>query len=377
MVEGLGSLYLLVAGDCNLACSYCYAQGGSYGRSSQTMTDETMRAALRKLLPHNGHVVVSFFGGEPMLNFDLIRETVAFGTKLGKELHTELSYALTTNGTLLEPEHLKFLQQHFSHVAVSIDGDRAITNHGRKFKESSGDVYGRVVENLAKLKEARIPYALRGTIPEDRAGEVEAAVSHMSSLGATALRVEPAFQQTPWRRDNWRLLMEGMNRLNRESHRSFLAGQPPVLAGELYKAATYRLRERRQLYPCMVGQGMLAVSTEGNVYPCHQFVTVDAACMGNVHEDDFPNDRFNRIAERLESNTVDDRPKCSRCTVRYVCGGECPVHCLLSCGDMAEPSPDHCALKVRLVRETNRFLDDVLADANGIAKIENFLSGRR
>lgn len=375
MVEGLGSLYLLVAGDCNLTCSYCYADGGSYGRNNRSMTGETMQAALRKLLPRNGHVVISFFGGEPMLNFDLIRETVAFGNELGKELNAELVYALTTNGTVLEPDQVEFMQQHFSHITVSIDGGRASTNHSRKFRESDGDVYGRIIENLALLKEARIPYSLRGTVSEDHADELEAAVSHMTSLGAVCLRVEPAFQAAPWQPVNWRRLTEGMSRLNHESHRAFLGGKIPLLAGDLYKAATHRLRENRQLYPCVAGQGMLAVSTEGNVYPCNQFVAVDGACMGNVHQDGFPNERFNLIVERLKANTVDARPKCNRCSVRYVCGGECPVHSLLRNGDMSEPSAEHCALKVRLVRENNRFLDDVLAEADGMAKIDNFLSG--
>ena len=376
MVDGLGSLYLLVAGDCNLTCSYCYADGGSYGRSSQAMSVETMQAALHKLLPRNGHVVISFFGGEPLLNFDLIRATVACGNALGKERDTELVYALTTNGTVLEPDQIGFLQQHISHIAVSIDGDRAATNHARRFRENGNDVYACIVANLARLREAGIPYALRGTIAEEHADGVEAAVAHLTSLGASSLRVEPAFRAAPWQRDNWRRLTEGMSRLNGESHRALRAGKFPLLAGDLYKAASYRLRDNRQMYPCTVGQGMLAVSTEGNVYPCNQFVAVEAANMGNVHRDDFPNERFDRVVKRLEGNNVDARFRCSRCSVRYVCGGECPVHSLLRNGDMSEPSADHCALKVRLVRETDRFLDEALADPAGSAQVEKFISGQ-
>lgn len=374
MVEGLSSLYLLVSGDCNLSCSYCYADGGGYGRPVRAMTSGTMKAALRKLLPRNGRLTVSFFGGEPMMNFDLIRETVVFGSRLGKELNTEIRFAMTTNGTVLDSDQLEFLRSHFSHIAVSLDGGRSITNHGRKFKNEDGDVYGRIVANLALLKQAGVPYALRATIPEERASEAEAAVRHLTTLGGAGWRVEPASGEKPWRRDNWRTFVEGMSRLHAESREALLAGKPMVMAGELYKAAAYRLRGKRQQYPCMAGQGMLAVSTEGDVYPCHRFVAVDSARMGNVHDDDFPGDRYCRVAEGLELNGVDERHKCRRCAVRYVCGGECPVHCMLR-GDMAMPSANHCALKVKTIGETLRFLDETTATPTGRRRIENLLSG--
>lgn len=376
MVEGLSSLYLLVAGDCNLSCSYCYADGGGYGRPIHAMTSDTLETALRKLLPRNGRLTISFFGGEPMMNFELIRHAVTFGAQLGKERNTGIKFALTTNGTLLNAEQVDFLRRHFSHVAVSLDGGRSITNHGRKFKNGDGDVYGRVVANISLLKQAGIPYALRGTIPEERAGETEAAVRHVATLGAAGWRVEPASGAIPWRRDNWRMFIEGMSRLQTESCEALLAGKPMAMAGELYKAAAYRLRGRRQQYPCPAGQGMLAVSTEGNVYPCHRFVAVDSACMGNVHDRDFPGDRYYRVAERLEQNSVDERQKCHRCAVRHVCGGECPLHCMQR-GDMAKPSANHCALKLRTIGETLRFLDETKRTQDGLARVESLLSGGR
>lgn len=376
MVEGLSSLYLLVSGDCNLSCSYCYADGGGYGRPVRAMTSDTMEAALRRLLPRNGRLTVSFFGGEPMMNFQLIRHAVTFGTRLGEELNTEIKFSLTTNGTLLDAEQLDFLRRHFSHVAVSLDGGRSITNYGRKFKNEDGDVYDRIVANLSLLKRAGVPYALRGTIPEERACDTEAAVRHVTTLGAAGWRVEPASGPMPWRRGNWRMFVEGMSRLHAESREALLAGKPMVLPGELYKAAAYHLHGKRQQYPCLAGQGMLAVSTEGDVYPCHRFVAVNSACMGNVHDRDFPGDRYYRVAEGLKRNSVDERQKCHRCTVRYVCGGECPMRCMVR-GDMATASVSHCALKLRTIGETMRFLDETTATRSGRARIESLLSGGR
>ena len=376
MTENHLCLYLLVSGSCNLTCSYCYADGGGFGRPAQCMTSETMQMSLRKLMPRNGHLLLSFFGGEPLMNFELIRQAVDFSRVLGKEYGTTVRYVLTTNGKLLNADHVEYFRQHFSHIGVSLDGDASITNHGRKFKDESGDVYARVVENLGRLRAAGVRYALRGTITEDRAHETEFAIRHLANLGAADWRVEPAFGPTPWKRDNWRALMEGMCRFYAGTRKAFLAGEKLLMAGELYRAAAYRLHGMQRRYPCAASKGMLAVSTEGNVYPCNEFVAVEAACMGNVHQDEFPNERFNRIVKRLEENTVDARPKCSHCSVRYICGGECPVHCLLRSGDIAEPSPEHCALKARTAKENIRFLEEVLVDASGRTKIENFLSGK-
>lgn len=373
MVEDLRSLYLLVSGDCNLSCNYCYAGGGDYGRPVRSMSFETLEAALRALLPRNGQLVVSFFGGEPMMNFQLIRQAVALGTQLGKERDTEIKFTLTTNGTLLDTEQLDFLRQHFSHVAVSLDGPPSATNHSRKFKHENADVYDRVVTNLSLLKQAGIPYALRGTIAEELAEGAETAVRHVTTLGASAWRMEPASSTVPWRRKNWRIFVEGMSRLQAESREALLADKPMILAGDFYKAALYRLKGKRQLYPCLAGQGMLAVSPEGDVYPCHRFVAVDSACMGNVHDHDFPNDRYYRMAEVLKRSSVEDREKCHSCSVRYVCGGECPMHCMAR-GDIGKVSANHCALKLRTIGETLRFLDETLATQSGRARIEGLLS---
>ncbi len=376
MIEGLSSLYLLVAGDCNLSCSYCYADGGGYGRPVRAMTTDTMEAALCNLLPRNGRLTVSFFGGEPMMNFPLIRHAVTFGIRLAKELNTTVNFALTTNGTLLAAEQLDFLRRHFSHVAVSLDGGRSITNHGRKFKNEDGDVYDKIVANLSLLKRAGIPYALRGTIPEELARETEAAVRHLTTLGAAGWRVEPALGPTPWHRDNWRMFVDGISRLHAESYEALLAGKPMVMAGELYKAAAYCLRGKRQQYPCLAGQGMLAVSTEGDVYPCHRFVAVSSACMGNVHDCDFPGDSFIRVAEGLKQNSVEERGKCHHCNVSHVCGGECPMRCMLR-GEMAKPSANYCKLKLRTIAETLRFIEQATKTPSGRARIESLLLGGR
>ncbi len=370
----LRNLYLVIAQDCNLACSYCYAQGGDFGRGASLMKPETMRAAFDRLLPLAGKTLaVSFFGGEPLLNFELMKEAVAYGRQLAAQRDVSLVYCLTTNGTLLDDERLAFLKAHLRHIAVSLDGGAAVTNAGRRFKDGGGDVHGTVLANIRRLRKAGIPFALRGTVMEQHAAGLEDAAHHLDGLGAVSLRIAPAAMATEWRGEALRAWMAGYGRLNRASLESILAGEEPVVANELCKVAAHRLLGERHLYPCAAGAGVLAVATDGSVYPCDHFIGADAFRMDSVHDHDFPSMAFREVAARLKDNAVDRRPKCAGCDVRYDCGGECPAQSLLRRGDIAEPSASHCALTKKIARETVSLLDHAVADEARKARLTAFL----
>ncbi len=372
MSEPLECLYLLVAGDCNLRCSYCYADGGAYGRSTEAMSQATMEAALTRLMPRNGELMLSFFGGEPMLNCRLIRQAIAFAQDRGQRLGTTVRFAMTTNGTVLDDDGLDLLRQHFSHVAVSLDGSRAATNHGRRFLQGDGDVYGRIRHNLERLRRAGISYSLRGTVAEERAGEVASSVRHLAALGATCWRIEPAAGRR-WQKEAWRRFSDGMAELGRDSREALLQGSPMLLPGDIYRTAAHRLQGRRQHFPCPAGQRMLAVSTNGDVFPCHQFVAHAEARLGNVH-DPLPADfTATDLARSLAGNAVENRPRCRTCTIRHLCGGQCPVHCLSQSGDLARPSADYCALQHRLLTPTLRFVDQLLSSQEGKSRLRHLL----
>lgn len=375
MLEGVRNLYLLVAGDCNLTCAYCYAQRGSFGGSPSAMSPETLRTALERFVPTDGTLVVSFFGGEPLLELDLLRQAVAWGDALAAERQTGLRYVLTTNGTLLDDERLDFLKTHISHVAVSLDGCAELTDAGRRFKTGGESVYRTVRRNLQRLNQAGIPYGLRGTIQENRAGELETAFAHLEGLGAASLRVDAAAGAKPWRRENWRTWTDGVCRLNRADMDRLLAGEAPTRAIDIYRVAAHRLAGQKRHYPCLAGQGILAVSTGGDVYPCDHFVGKPSFRMGNVHEPGFPGEDYYRIAERLQFNRVSDRPKCAVCRVRHACGGECPALSLLRQGDIAEPSSSHCSHTRHVLGKLGTLVDAALADPVARERLTAFVKG--
>lgn len=371
----LCNLYLLISGDCNLRCTYCYAQGsGVGGRQPAAMVEKTMRAALNKLLPERTSLVISFFGGEPLLNFDLMRKTVAFGNELARQRGTSVRYALTTNGTLLEDEHLHFLRANIDYLAVSLDGGQEFTDASRRYKERDRSVYQVVANNLRRLAQAGIPYGLRGTIPEHLAGMTSAMVTHLDSLGAVALRIDPAFGIIPWHPDNHRRRLSSLAAINSHSLERVLADEKPILSSEIYRVAGSRLKEGAERhYPCLAGQGILAVAADGDTYPCDHFVGLSEFCMGNVVAADFPNQQYYRIVDKMKGNAVTNRGKCAKCRVRHMCGGECPAHSWLRQGCISKPSPDFCAGTRYLIRKMEVSLDAVLDSEASRRKILAFL----
>ncbi|NTV11828.1 MAG: SPASM domain-containing protein, partial [Zoogloea sp.] len=164
-------------------------------------------------------------------------------------------------------------------------------------------------------------------------------------------------------------------RLNHAAVDQVLAGQTPLVARDLYRVAAHHLEGDQRHYPCLAGQGILAVSPAGDVYPCDHFVGLSAFRMGNVHDDDFPGERFLRVSERMEWNLVEARPRCTNCRIRHLCGGECPAHSYLRQGDIAEPSPCHCAQTKPALRQMEERLAEPMADPGGRARLQAWLRG--
>lgn len=377
MLNTLRNLYLLVAGDCNLRCDYCYADGGGFGGSPAPMARETLAVALDKLVPRHRPLVISFMGGEPLLDLDLLQEAVSRGNALATQRESSLRYVLTTNGTLLDAPRVAFLKAHISHVAVSLDGPPALTDASRRFKTGKASVYETVVQNLQRLQEAGIPYGLRGTIPESQADTLGAAFAHLSTLGARAVRIDAAAGANAWQGPGLRRWTREVCTLNEQAMHRLLAGEAtrlsPQRLSDLLPVAAHRLGGVSRQYPCAAGQGILAVSTTGEVYPCDHFVGMAGFSLGNVRDGDFPGVAAQQVVARLVGNRVDARPRCQHCPVRQVCGGECPARSQLRQGNLAEPSPSHCAVTRPVLQHANALLDEALASPPGRERIAHML----
>lgn len=371
MSETLRNLYLVVAQACNLACSYCYAAGGGFGQPPRHMPAATMRRGLERLLPLAGEqLTLSFFGGEPLLNLPLLEETVRLAGPLAAATGRALSFALTTNGTLLDEARLAFIERHIDYLAVSLDGDGE-ANGGRVFHDGR-PAFPVILENLARLRQRGIAFSLRATVTPANVGQAAETVDFLSRLGAQSVRLLPA-QGINWSASDRQRLRHAMVEINRRGLQALLAGESPAACEHALRLAAQKVAGHDAERPCLAGGGILALAADGVLYPCEHFVGVDAMAMGHV--DDYPNAHSRRIVERFAAATTAIRPRCRQCAVRDACGGQCYAEAYLANGCIEQPTPDYCGRVRTTFRVLAPMLAEGVADAAQAARLRQAFGG--
>jgi uncharacterized protein len=322
----LCNIVLLVAQSCNLRCRYCYAKGGDYGGEQLFMQEQTLGYALEKLLPLSSpRVTVSFFGGEPLLNLSLMRRAVGLARQLGEAAGRKMRFAMTTNGTLIDDEAICFIREHIDSLAVSLDGEAAVNDVERRFRRGNGSVHSLVLESLARLKAAGVPFSLRATLTPHNALFVLSSARHLAALEPVSLRMVPDFAYDDWTRTTLRTLTKGFDGLHRDALKRLLDGGEPLGAEALFPLLENRIHGRMRERPCEVGKAFLAVAADGLVYPCDHFVGRPEYCMGRVQAQDFPGVGFERVQLRLAEEITRSRIACEGCSAKAFCGGRCPA----------------------------------------------------
>jgi uncharacterized protein len=354
----LANVTLLVAQACNLRCGYCYADGGSYGAPAQRMAATTLKRALERLLPLAGpRLTLSFFGGEPLLNLPLLEAAVLLGRRLGETAGVEVRFALTTNGTLLEGRALEFVTRHVDFLAVSLDGEAAVTDRARRFRRGRGSVHARVCAGLERLRAAGVPFGLRATVTPGNAPFLTESAGHLAGQGPVSLRLVPDFGAA-WSEPALAALVAGFDSLHREALARGLTGHVPLGGEALFPLLDHRVHGTARERPCSAGEAVVAVAADGAVYPCDHFVGNAAFRMGSVHDGDFPGPVFSRVQARLAANTVAARPACRECQVSHLCGGECPA-VVAEEGSIAGAHGAFCRFRRETTARLQALLDEV------------------
>lgn len=318
------SISLNVSSACNLACTYCYADRGSFhGAQSTTMTQATMRAAIERLFATADvmrPVTVGFLGGEPFVNRELIHDTVAYAARAGRARGLDVRFAVTTNATLLRPDDLALLRGHPFAVTVSLDGGAAVQDAQRPTlggKASFDAVRTRIGALLADPGLARI--AARATVTRDNL-DLEDAFASIRALGFREVGFAP-LRSSPSGNAlisaDWPQYLEALLRLARSEFRAALNGHEIALSN-LAIALKQLHRGASAPYPCGAGGGYFSVSAGGRWYACHRAV-------GQADYELGDNNGLNREKRRrfLEQRHVDAQPGCRVCWARYLCSGGC------------------------------------------------------
>ena len=341
------ALCLHIAHDCNLACRYCFAEEGEYHGRRALMSYETGKQALDFLIANSGNrknLEVDFFGGEPLMNFDVVKQLVAYGREQEKLHDKHFRFTLTTNGVLLNDDIMEFANKEMDNVVLSIDGRKEVNDRMRPFRKGAGS-YDLIVPKFQKLAESRNQerYYVRGTYTHFNT-DFSKDVLHLADLGFKQISVEPVVAQPT---DEYALQEEDL----------------PVLFEEYDKLARAYLQKRREgdafdffhfnvaldngpcvakrLAGCGAGHEYFAITPEGDIYPCHQFVGREEYKLGTLETGVVKPD----LVQKFRHTHVMTKTECSTCWARFFCSGGCHANADLINGDISKPYQYGCKLQ--------------------------------
>ena len=322
------ALCLHVAHTCNLNCSYCFASQGKYHGDRALMSFEVGKRALDFLMENSGtrtNLEVDFFGGEPLMNWDVVKQLVEYARSVEKEHHKNFRFTLTTNGLLIDDEVIEFCNKEMSNVVLSLDGRKEINDLTRVDYAGNGS-YDRIVpkfQQMVKAREGR-EYYMRGTFTHANP-DFTKDVFHMADLGFTELSMEPVVSAPD---DPAALTAEDLETVKE---------QYEILAKEMIK----RKKEGRgftfyhymidltggpciykRISGCGSGTEYMAVTPWGDLYPCHQFVGEEEYKLGDIW-----NGVTNTgLREEFRSCNAYARPECADCWAKLYCSGGCAAN---------------------------------------------------
>ncbi|NLZ90083.1 MAG: thioether cross-link-forming SCIFF peptide maturase [Clostridiales bacterium] len=362
----LKALCLHVAHTCNLRCSYCFAAQGRYAGDHALMSAETGRRALDFLVARSGvrrNLEVDFFGGEPLMNWEVVKELVRYGRALEKEHDKVFRFTLTTNGMLLDDEVTDFCNREMHNVVLSLDGRKQVHDRFRVDAGGQGS-YDTVVPKFQRFVKARGDrgYYIRGTYTRHNA-DFLADILHMADLGFTQLSMEPAvgMKDSPdaLREEDLPQLYDQYERLAAEMIRRSREGRGFTFYHYMLDLQHAPCIQKR-VSGCGAGTEYLAVTPWGDLYPCHQFVGDGDCLLGNIHDGITNRELFNSFRQVH----VYARPECADCWAKLFCSGGCTANAYHASGDVLGVDAYGCRLfKKRL--ECALMMQAALADDEG------------
>ena len=330
------ALCLHVSHDCNLRCKYCFASTGDFGTGRKIMPPEVAKQAIDWVVKKSGkrhNIEVDFFGGEPLMAMDTVKATVEYARAHEEEWGKHFRFTMTTNGVLLSDEYIKYFNENMDNCVLSLDGRKEVNDRNRLTVNGKGS-YDYIVPKFLKLIEQRDKnkdYYVRGTFTRDNL-DFSNDVLSIADLGVDSISVEPVTAEDS---DPYSLREQDL----------------PQIFSEYEKLAKIMLKRKdfnffhfnvdlsqgpcviKRMRGCGAGCEYVAVTPDGELYPCHQFVGKEEYRMGSVLTGDFDQE----IADRFAGLNIYTREDCQSCWARFYCSGGCSAANLNANGDMRKP----------------------------------------
>ena len=322
------ALCLHIAHDCNLACQYCFAEEGEYHGRRALMSFEVGKKALDFLIANSGsrhNLEVDFFGGEPLMNWQVVKDLVAYGREQEKIHNKKFRFTLTTNGVLLNDEVMEFCNKEMGNVVLSIDGRKEVHDFMRPFRKGAGS-YDLILPKFQKFAESRNQdkYYVRGTFTHHNL-DFSQDVLHLADLGFKQISVEPVVadpsEEYALREEDLPKIMEEYDLLAKEMIKREKEGKGFNFFHFMIDLEGGPCVAKR-LSGCGSGTEYLAVTPWGDLYPCHQFVGQDEFLMGNVWDGVVKTD----IRDEFKLCNIYAKDKCTNCFAKFYCSGGCAAN---------------------------------------------------
>ena len=342
---------LNVAHDCNMACKYCFASEGDFGCGKELMPLETARKAVDFVIKNSGDIKnleMDFFGGEPLLNWNVVVETVKYARKLEKIHNKIFRFTITTNGLLLDDEKIKFINEEMYDVVLSLDGRKEINDKFRVTKGGMG-TYDAVLPKFKKLVDSRGSknYYVRGTYTKENLN-FSADVMHIYNLGFNEISMEPVMCDSKF---DSTLTAKDLDLILKE-HET-LCKKLIEMKKQGSKINFFNFNVDIEKGPCVIkrlkgcgcGNDYIAVVPNGDIYSCHQLVGENNFKMGNINEGTFDES----LKSRFLQTSIYHKEKCRNCWVKFYCSGGCAAKNYTQNGSIMKPFDIACHIQKKKI----------------------------
>ncbi len=341
------ALCIHISHDCNLRCKYCFASTGDFGGQRTMMSPDIGKKAIDFLIKESGsrrNLEIDFFGGEPLMNFDTVKEIVTYARSKEKEHNKNFRFTITTNALLLNEENQKYINENMHNLVMSIDG-RECTNDNMRFRVDGSGTYKQILPKIKEMADARNQdkYYVRGTFTRENL-DFSKDVLHLADEGFKQVSVEPvvAGKDSGYdiRESDLQVLFEEYEKLAYEYVKREKEGNGFNFFHFMIDLSQGPCVIKR-LSGCGSGDEYLAITPEGDIYPCHQFVGMDEFKMGNVENMDVDVN----IQNKFKDSNVYTKKECSECWAKFFCSGGCAANAYQFNNDINIPYKIGCELE--------------------------------
>lgn len=348
------ALCLHIAHDCNLRCRYCFASTGGFGGMRKLMDLDTAKASLDFLVKHSGsrrNLEVDFFGGEPLMNYDVIRKTVEYGRSIESEHGKNFRFTLTTNGVELTDDKFDFINSQMSNIVLSLDGRKEINDYMRPAPNGGGS-FDTILPGFQKLAKRRTDqekeYYVRGTFTRKNL-DFDRDVLALYDYGFDQISIEPVVVSEE---KEYAIREEDIVKIEKSYERLLVEMIARRRAGENDFNFFHYMVDLdngpcaiKRIKGCGCGNEYLAVTPDGELYPCHQFVGDKQHQMGDVCDDTLDE----MMKEEFAKTNLLNKTACHNCWAKLYCSGGCNANNYSFTGSLNKPHDISCTLeKIRL-----------------------------